>query len=574
MTEGAFRIRHDLTVPGSARLYSQQAGSGFVTGANRTAQQRLQIPETNTGFLPQWWHDRETLTAVADAPEGVVCQISDKVLPQEQEGRFLALSFRQDVPATGCYRVTLGLAAGKDTGEILVFVGRRRLVWHGSLQKGESRTLTALCDVSPIIPRGKTEPVSDPAVNIAILCGCAQRVHCAWIEIEAFPARTVYIMGDSTVTDQTANLPYAPGTSFGGWGQMLNAWLPEPLCVSNHAHSGLTTESFTESGHWDVMRALLKPGDICLMQFGHNDQKRPHLMANGGYAQWLHRYIRSLREAGVQPVLVTPLARNSWNADETYNDLLEEYAAAVQNVGREAGVPVIDLHGYSKGQLCRDGLEASKCWFFPGDYTHTNDFGAAKMAQFVAQQLCSVLECQPCDLAAWTPHPPFALLQPPEGCKLMPPASGRPDPVAPLRTDRPTEPLSRVETLDLVIQLMRFFPINVYNDLYEDVVGHETYAGTVQCAAQNHLIPKAWVCDGRLYPERPVTLADFLMVLIPAYAGRRSLGEPMPAPSDVPEAARRAVGLALRAKLVGEQEHWNRPLLRGQAAEICRNVVF
>lgn len=40
--------------------------------------------------------------------------------------------------------------------------------------------------------------------------------------------------------------------------------------------------------------------------------------------------------------------------------------------------------------------------------------------------------------------------------------------------------------------------------------------GTVQCAAQNDLIPAAWVADGKLYPQRTVTAADFLAVLMPA----------------------------------------------------------
>ena len=39
----------------------------------------------------------------------------------------------------------------------------------------------------------------------------------------------------------------------------------------------------------------------------------------------------------------------------------------------------------------QDGLETAKRWFYPGDYTHTNDFGAYKMAGFVAHALGDVL---------------------------------------------------------------------------------------------------------------------------------------------------------------------------------------
>ena len=81
--------------------------------------------------------------------------------------------------------------------------------------------------------------------------------------------------------------------------------------------------------------------------------------------------------------------------------------------------------------------------------------------------------------------------------------------------------LTRAEALELAIKALKLFPINVYNDLYADIVGHETYAGTVQCAAQNDLIPAAWIADGKLYPQRTVTAADFLAVLMSGAAGRR-----------------------------------------------------
>ena len=52
------------------------------------------------------------------------------------------------------------------------------------------------------------------------------------------------------------------------------------------------------------------------------------LKAEEGYRANLLRYIRECRERGAFPILVTPLARNTWKGnDGSYNDLLEEYAA-------------------------------------------------------------------------------------------------------------------------------------------------------------------------------------------------------------------------------------------------------
>ena len=97
---------------------------------------------------------------------------------------------------------------------------------------------------------------------------------------------------------------------------MLPAYLPE-VCITNHAHSGLTTESFLSEGHWAIVKPRLRAGDICLFQFGHNDQKLAHLQARGGYTDRLRTYIKETRTAGTVPVLITPLARNSWRIPPT-----------------------------------------------------------------------------------------------------------------------------------------------------------------------------------------------------------------------------------------------------------------
>mgnify|MGYP000556227301 FL=1 len=171
---------------------------------------------------------------------------------------------------------------------------------------------------------------------------------------------------------------------------MLPAYLPD-VCITNHAHSGLTTESFTSEGHWDIVKPRLRAGDICLYQFGHNDQKLAHLQAYGGYTDRLRTYIKEARTAGAVPVLVTPLARNSWKDAAHYNDFLADFANAVLTLGKAENVMVLDLHTWAMALMQQDGLETAKRWFYPGDYTHTNDFGAYKMAGFVAHALGDAL---------------------------------------------------------------------------------------------------------------------------------------------------------------------------------------
>lgn len=552
MNSEKYIVTHNLCRPGGSHLYTVQTGFGFLTGKNRAGNEHLKIPETNGGFLPSWWHGEGTLTQLRQTNEGVGYSVTP-LAAKEMEGRSLGLFFRQDVPSGGSYCLKICFASAKETARALVYTGRRHLAWKGTVSKS-GVTVSVTVDVSPIIPRGQVRPVSDPNVSFAILGDVVLRS----VQVEEIAARTVYLMGDSTVTDQTAPLPYAPGTSYGGWGQMLGYFLPEEFAVSNHAHSGLTVESFRTEGHWEVMKKLVDPQDICLIQFGHNDQKRAHLQAEGGYRDRLEAFIGELRDMGAIPVLVTPLARNSWTAKGEYNDLLQEYGTAVVRLGKKLKVPVIDLHRYAMEKWIHGGLEQSKKWFYPSDYTHTNDHGAYEMAQFVYTELAGILGFQPAQEDPWEPQPPFSPLMPPEDCQL--PAPTGTDPLNIFETERPSEALTRAEALEMVIARMRFFPINVYNDLYGDVVGHETYAGTVQCAAQNGLIPKEFTADGNLYPQKAVTLGDFLSVLMPAYASRRSIGNGDP------------VSQAIAQGLIGENADLEKILTRAEAARLCRNT--
>lgn len=74
------------------------------------------------------------------------------------------------------------------------------------------------------------------------------------------------------------------------------------------------------------MEQNIKPGDFFLIQFGHNDQKLEYLQAKKGYQDNLIRYIREIRE-------------------------------------KEA---------------------------YPGDYTHSNDYGGYLMGGFVAAEITRV----------------------------------------------------------------------------------------------------------------------------------------------------------------------------------------
>lgn len=95
-------------------------------------------------------------------------------------------------------------------------------------------------------------------MDIAVL---ADRPRISALTVEEVNGPTVYMAGDSTVTDQPGDYPYYPGTCYCGWGQMLPAYFDTRVAVSNHSHSGLTTDSFRKEGHYAVISQYSKPGD-------------------------------------------------------------------------------------------------------------------------------------------------------------------------------------------------------------------------------------------------------------------------------------------------------------------------
>lgn len=509
-------------------LYGE-AGAGFLTEQNRRCSTKLQIPELNSGFDMIYWYHGCDITKLRSDEDGIYTE-------WDGEG-MIPLTFVADVPKEGNYQVRIKLSTKQTNVETMIFLGRRKLAWRGTLKKNESNAEegmhwlgandwegTFVTNICPIIPRTYTQEMEDLTLDVTIL---GKGVRLAEIEILPWKGKTLYIAGDSTVTDQGADYPYLPGNSYCGWGQMLSAFLGEQMAVSNHSHSGLTTESFRSEGHYRILLERISAGDICLFQFGHNDQKLMHLMAEGGYKENLIRYIDEIREKGAIPVIVTPLARNSWRGDDgAYNDLLENYAAVCGETAVEKDVQWIDLHRLSMDFILREGRESAKRYFYPADYTHSNDYGAYLFAGYIYAEMkrSGLLDrmnpgSQRAEPETWIPPEVIRKLTIPEAYQSV----KNPNQEKLFENlERPEDDLNRVEALELVIASMHFFPTNVYNDMFEDVIGHETYAGVVECAWQNGLIPPDMIEEHKFFPQKKVTGREFLQILKQGYQSRNN----------------------------------------------------
>ncbi len=547
----------------AGRVYDRE-GFGFVTRAAGVRDIRLNIPELNSGFEPACWLQDLEVQEIREDNAGVWSEVR---VPYPAQWK-IPLVFKTAVPEEGNYRLTVTLSlpqSAEHAQEALVFAGRRQLVFRGMLKPGETKRVTALEHVCPIIPRNHAEEMADRSVKISLV---ADDVRIREIVVSREEVPTIYIAGDSTVTDQTAFCPYLPEQSYSGWGQMLGCYMEKRFAVSNHAHSGLTTESFRSEGHYRILLDRIGKGDICLFQFGHNDQKLLHLTAAGGYRKNLERYILEIRQKGALPILVTPLARNTWKGDSgAYNDLLWEYDAVCRRIGAEQDVPVAELHEKSMAFITDHGREGARGYFYPSDYTHTNDFGAYLFAGYVADELKRLGAAEKrADVGVWELPKSSRSVEIPAGLEHAQSARE----ILFRDLERPEEYLTRAEALEMAIETLRFFPINVYNDMFTDVVGHETYAGAVECAWQNGLIPAEMVKENRLYPEREVTGEEFLNILMLGYKSRRPLPENIKSMEGADEWAGMLCAAARALGCVGEGFMPRDRIQRRDAAEICR----
>ncbi len=207
------------------------------------------------------------------------------------------------------------------------------------------------------------------------------------------PAGNKFLLaGDSTVAS------YAPTIPTVGWGQVLDSTLKSGVEVVNLATSGRSTKSFIDEKRWEKLVEQVRPGDIVLIQFGHNDQKKDkpevYAAAETDFQTNLKRFIADVRAKQGKVILCTPVSRRMQDAAGKVKPTLGAYPDAVRAVGKETDTPVIDLTLFTAELYEKLGVEESRKLFngvvSPSgqeDYTHYGKNGADLVAREVARQI-------------------------------------------------------------------------------------------------------------------------------------------------------------------------------------------
>jgi len=231
----------------------------------------------------------------------------------------------------------------------------------------------------------------------------------------------IFLASDSTCANyelednyQTKRFPLT------GWGQVFQQFFrkdslklisglirAESVIVDDRAKGGRSTRTFFQEGRWRAIYNELQPGDLVLIQFGHNDaskEKTERYVDIEGYKEFLRLYVSQTRQKGGIPVLITPVNRNFPWEDGVLKSCHGEYPQANKDIALEMNVLIIDLTQLSCEYFTKKGqdfvnekyfmhLPANVYTAYPdgqNDNTHFQPEGAKAVAQLVFNGLKSL----------------------------------------------------------------------------------------------------------------------------------------------------------------------------------------
>jgi len=212
----------------------------------------------------------------------------------------------------------------------------------------------------------------------------------------------IFLAGDSTMSIKSEkNYPET------GWGMPFIHFWNENLTVVNKAKNGRSTKTFLSEGLWKQIMDEATAGDYVFIQFGHNDEVKSKVNSYTTPEEFtsnLKKYIGDAREKKMIPVLLTPVARRKFDAQDKIEETHKEYSALVRKLAAEEKLLFIDLDTPSMQLYQQFGVEQSKLFFCqlkPGEHpnypdgkddnTHFNELGARLIAQLVLKEIRSTI---------------------------------------------------------------------------------------------------------------------------------------------------------------------------------------
>jgi len=215
---------------------------------------------------------------------------------------------------------------------------------------------------------------------------------------------TLFLVGDSTMRNGANNQM--------GWGEPIVGYFDaKKINVVNRAIGGRSSRTYITEVHWADTLRLMKPGDVVLIQFGHNDggvpdeptRARASLPGIGAetmeienpilkkhetvhtFGWYMTQYVDDARTKGVAPILCSLVPRKTWENGKIVRGAAS-YGGWTREVAVKEHVEFIDLNEITARKY--DALGEAKVEPLFGDpHTHTTLAGAIINAEGVVEGL-------------------------------------------------------------------------------------------------------------------------------------------------------------------------------------------
>jgi lysophospholipase L1-like esterase len=219
---------------------------------------------------------------------------------------------------------------------------------------------------------------------------------------------TLWVVGDSTAN---SNAPLR------GWGSEIGAYFdPAKINVVNRAIGGRSSRTYITEGRWDKVLAEVKPGDIVLIQFGHNDvgdyrdpkaKGRPSLHGEGEdtaqafkadlktmetihtFGWYMRKYASDAKAKGAIPILLSMVPHKDWNNGKIVRNEQSTFVQWTKDAAGTTGAQYIDTNTIIGQGLERLGPD-KVAGLFGDQRTHSTPDGAKYNAAAVVVGLKSL----------------------------------------------------------------------------------------------------------------------------------------------------------------------------------------
>ncbi|MCW9713282.1 rhamnogalacturonan acetylesterase [Aliifodinibius salicampi] len=215
---------------------------------------------------------------------------------------------------------------------------------------------------------------------------------------------SLYLIGDSTVRNGSGD----GANGQWGWGSVLSSYFDtDRVNVVNRALGGRSSRTYITQGYWSQQKELLKPGDVVLIQFGHNDASpindtsRARGVLDGigeekkdifnkltkkvetvyTYGSYLRTYISDIKNKGATPIICSLVPTNGKVIDKE-----DQFAKWAEQVAVTEGVRFLDLNKIIAREYEKVGRDKVQD-FFVDDNVHTTREGAEFSAEMVVATL-------------------------------------------------------------------------------------------------------------------------------------------------------------------------------------------